>query len=324
MCLYPRLAKNPKYKPNKKNKGKPPKCEDERQLWIPVACGECIECRRAKAREWTMRLYEELRDDKNASFVTMTFSEEAYQKLGEDVMEQIAEIEDENEAQKKMEDIENQIAKRAIELWRKRVNKQRRQTYRHWLITELGHEGTERLHIHGIIWGIENKETIEKLWSYGWVDTGEYVDGRTINYIVKYVTKIDKGHPRFKGKIFTSKGIGSGYLKRRDAKKHRYNKEETNETYRTPNGKKINLPIYFRNKLYTEEQREKLWANKLDKQERWVRGERIDVSTRDGMKQYFKALEWHRIKNKELGYGQLRDWNREIYTDTLKSLTKKE
>ena len=53
MCLYPKLIKNKKYVPNKKNKGKVPTPPDERVLWVPVGCGKCIECMKQKARGMT-------------------------------------------------------------------------------------------------------------------------------------------------------------------------------------------------------------------------------------------------------------------------------
>ena len=34
--------------------------------------------------------------------------------------------------------------------------------------------------------------------------------------------KIDEKHPKFRGKVLCSAGIGSGYLKREDAKGHVY------------------------------------------------------------------------------------------------------
>ena len=39
---------------------------------------------------------------------------------------------------------------------------------------------------------------------------------------------------------------------------------ETNTTYRFRNGSKIQLPSYYKNKLYTEEERDKLWTKLLD------------------------------------------------------------
>ena len=76
MCLYPKLIKNKKYLPNKKNNWNPPKCEDYRLLYVTAACGKCLECRKQKQREWLVRMSEELRHDPNAYFMTLTLSEE--------------------------------------------------------------------------------------------------------------------------------------------------------------------------------------------------------------------------------------------------------
>ena len=51
MCLYPKLIKNRKYMPNKKNGGNVPEVQDDRVLYVPVGCGNCIECKRQKKRE---------------------------------------------------------------------------------------------------------------------------------------------------------------------------------------------------------------------------------------------------------------------------------
>ena len=155
--------------------------------------------------------------------------------------------------------------RRFLERWRKKYKK----SVRHWLITELGHNGTNRVHLHGVIF-TNNPEDIEKIWSYGWVFIGDYVNNATINYIVKYVTKIDLVHKNFVGKILCSKGIGSNYLNRLDSKYNLFNDTETREYYKTREGLKLSLPIYYRNKLYSDDERERLWLNLLDKEERWV------------------------------------------------------
>ena len=51
MCLYPKLIKNRRYVPNKKNGGIPPQCPDERLRYITAACGKCMECRQQKQRQ---------------------------------------------------------------------------------------------------------------------------------------------------------------------------------------------------------------------------------------------------------------------------------
>ena len=79
---------------------------------------------------------------------------------------------------------------------------------RHWLITELGHRGTENIHLHGIIWTSELSD-IEKIWNYGYVYIGySGINEATANYISKYILKSDFNHKEFKGKILCSRGIG--------------------------------------------------------------------------------------------------------------------
>ena len=49
------------------------------------------------------------------------------------------------------------------------------------------HSGT--IFLHGIIWTELTEEQFEKEWGYGWIFFGYEVNEKTINYIVKYVTK---------------------------------------------------------------------------------------------------------------------------------------
>ena len=87
MCLYPRLLYNPKYKANKKNGGSIPPVSDMRTLYVPVGCGMCIECRKQNARNWQLRLAEDIKEHKNGKFITLTFSNEGFKKIWEDDLE---------------------------------------------------------------------------------------------------------------------------------------------------------------------------------------------------------------------------------------------
>ena len=286
MCLYPRLIKNRKYIANKKNGGVIPPVYDERVLQVPVGCGKCMECKKQKATQWRVRLQEDLRINKDAKFVTYTFSEHELQKLDNEIKDLTGYNRD------------NEICRLAIRRYTERWRKKYKKTLRHWLVTELGSTNTERVHIHGIVWS-QNTEDITKIWKYGQVWIGRYVNEKTINYIVKYVNKIDKYHKEYNSKIFTSKGIGKHYMQRKDKERNKYKQGETIETYKTKQGKELALPIYYRNKIYTEEEKEKMWLEKLDKQERWVDGVKVDISKGD--KEYFKLLKVKREKNKRLG-----------------------
>ena len=89
------------------------------------------------------------------------------------------------------------------------------------------------------------------------------------------MTKEDEKHPNFIGKILCSKGIGAKYTERAEAKKHTYKKGKTIETYRLRNGAKINLPTYYRNQLFSEEEREMLFLDKIEKGIIYVMGQKV-------------------------------------------------
>lgn len=346
MCLYPTLRKNKKYMANKKNGGKVPPLpyiktkegkliQDERVLYVPTKCGKCMECMKAKSREWQIRMSEEIKDNKNGIFVTLTFSDEKIKELGEEInkikiitgvkvtkdkngKERKRYIYEESTRTKEIQgyDRDNEIAKlgvkRFLERWRKATGK----SIRHWLVTELGHQGTENIHLHGIIFTDESDELIKEKWQdFVWIgERGKrYVSDRTINYITKYINKVDQIHKNYKPEILTSAGMGAGYIKRINAQGNKYKKNgKTNEAYRNDKGYKMSLPIYLRNKIYNEEEREKLWQEKLDKEKRYVGGEEIDISK--GEENYTETVEYYRKINNRLGYGSNKiNWDRRKY-----------
>jgi len=337
MCLYPKLIKNRKYISNKKNGGKIPPVTDERVLYVPVGCQKCMECKKQKARNWQVRLQEEIRNNKTGKFITLTFSNESIKELTKTI--------------KGINgyDLDNELATLATRRFLERYRKKYKKSIRHWLVTELGGNGTENIHLHGIMWpGKEIKEKdekanenieISKIWKYGMITIGKrryhngkelnkletgYVNEKTINYIVKYVHKTDEKHKEYNSKILTSAGIGRNYTKRGDAEKNKYNETKTKETYTTRQGIKLPLPIYYRNQIYTDEEKEKLWLKKLDKEERYVCGEKVDISK--GEEDYYKKLEYYRKKNKRLGYGDdSKNWELKRYENArrnIKTLTR--
>lgn len=307
MCLYPRLIKNPRYIPNKKNKGRPPKCTDIRKLYVPTGCGNCIECRKQKARQWQVRLTEELKVHKYNYFTTLTFSNE---KLAE-LMQSYDLCEG------------NAIAGKAVRLFLERWRKKYKKSLTHWFITERGHTGTERIHLHGVIFSdteITNEE-LQKYWQYGYTDTGEYCNNRSINYIVKYVTKIDLDHKTFKADIFCSAGLGKAFTENEFYQNvYKYKPHNTPEWYALPNGQKLNLPIYYRNKFYDEPTRENMWTDLLDKDTRYVRGIEIQNASKNE-NLYFNILRQAQDENERLGYGNRdKEWQKEPYNITLRML----
>lgn len=281
MCLYTKYILNPKYLPNKKNDYNPPVCTDERLRYVPTACGVCIECRKEKKRNWCIRLNEEMKNATvPATFVTFTFSDDWIKRISEQL------------AIKKNPSYEelNQICYYALRHYMELYRKYNNEKYpRYWFITELG-EDFERIHMHGILWG---DSSLLKLWRYGYWYKGDYVNEKTINYITKYMLKIPEKNPEFIGKVMASKGIGKGYWKSYNARRNRYVPGRTNENYKLPNGTEIPLPQYYRNYIYTDREKEKLWIEKQERGYRYIGGEKVmmdDEETWANLTKYYQNI----------------------------------
>lgn len=279
MCLYPTFVKNPKYKPNKKNKGKPPICKDKRLLYIPTKCGYCIECRKQKQREWRVRLEEELRSN-YGYFITLTISPEGIEDL-------------EKKTGLKWKENPNEIATKGLRLFLERVRKDTGKSMRHWCVTELG-EDNDRIHLHGIFFGQRSAELIKKHWKYGFIFIGQYCNSRSVNYMTKYMLKVDVKHKEFKQIVLASPGIGSGYFDRLDWQwqKQNYGKIEV-PTYTFRNGTKMAMPKYYKDKLFTEQERNKMWINNLNRGILWIYGEKVNANdwrTIDSLRDYWQKF----------------------------------
>lgn len=317
MCLEPRLIENKRYKITNKSKerGFVPPLVDDRTKYVAIGCQYCIECRKKRAREWQVRLLEEIKDKKNGRFVSMTFTPEWLKHCTEGALQE--------EPKAEGYQLDNLTAKWAVRRFLERWRKDKGESVRHWLITELGQKGTEHMHIHGIIWTDETMEYIEKKWRYGTIwkkkekEAGyiNYVNERTINYIIKYITKIDEKHKGYIGKVMASNkphGIGGKYVETANGRDHKYNGDKTRDYYRLGNGQKVSNPIYYRNKLYTEEERQELWIKLLDKEERYVLGEKVSI--KEGEEKYYRMLAEAQKVNKELGYGGVSTgWEKATY-----------
>lgn len=329
MCLFPKQLLNKKYVANKTNKGVIPPFPlkdgkpDIRVQYVPVKCGKCMECMKQKANDWRVRLQEEIRTNWNGHFVTLTFSDEWYSALSQDV-------DDESDIKLDGYDKENAIVTLAMRRFRERWRRKYKKSVKRWLVTELGHQGTQNIHLHGIIFTDLNADAIRERWQYGFVwdstENNGFVNDKTINYIVKYIHKQDLDHKSYIPKIFTSPAIGAGYINRIDSRLNEFIRGNTKTYYKNRQGYKFALPQYYKNKLYTEDQKEILWQELLDKEERFVLGSKIDVKLNP--KNYDTQLKYAQALNKVLGYNDDSvNWekrHRERYLANLNHLKRKQ
>lgn len=324
-CEYQRKMKNPRYEENKKNKGIIPEIRDERTGIIPIKCGRCRGCRKAKANNIRIRLMEEHRTNPKKGYsITLSFSDERLVELEKQVRKKISKMIIENRSgikentKKQMFKLQgyamdNEMVIIAIKEFREKIrlynkNHKTGEKTEMWLITELGQKNTERIHLHGIIWTNQLKR-ITEYWEKinGNIKLGdgnkEWVNDQTVNYLVKYITKVDKKHKYYKAKIFSSNGIGKGYLNREDAKINRYDPIKTNTTYTDRQGNKRALPAYYKNNIIKDdEKRENVWIQSMDKNIRYVDGAKIDMTQENAEENYNRAIEEARKKSTRMGY----------------------
>lgn len=296
MCLYPIYIRNRKYTPNKKNNYTAPILKDARVGYVAVGCGVCQECRKKRANEWKVRLNEEIKQNKEkALFVTLTFDTEHYRKL----YDEIKATNDE------------QMCTHAIRMFKERVRKANGKAKKMWLIQEYG-EDYDRVHLHGLIWGMSEKE-VENKWKNGFVYNGNDISERTVNYIIKYCLKTDEKRPNWKPKIWCSPGLGNCY----NSSNNTWKKEKTRDIYICKNGAKVGLPMYYRNKIYNDEQREKLWIWKLEKQTRYILGARYRIDCQERIEQWKSSLKGAQTENERLGYGYIPNYWKKKNANTL-------
>lgn len=300
MCLYSVRILNKRFLPTRKNHYNPPTCTDERLRYIDCDCGKCYECKRKKARQWKIRNAEQLKETPTAVFFTGTFTDERIQHICKKYGIK------ETEA--------NDIATKEVRLYLERIRKILGKSIKHWIVTEKGHTATRRIHIHGLFYAPigMTKWQLNKLlrdnWIAGYSYYGNYVNEKTINYVAKYLTKDDLDNKDFTGKILVSPGLGKGYTERR-RDEHQFKEEKTNEMYRFKNGCQTPLPRYYKEKLFTEEERQKLWIYKTEEGYKYVMGEKIRVTNEEEEKEYKNICDYYRDRNKQIHFDNEEEWN---------------
>ena len=262
MCKNKIIIKNKRYQPTKKNEYTKETPRDRRLSYIEIPCGECIECKKKRKEMWRVRIENELLDSKTAIFFTGTFSDEAI----ENIKEQYG-VKDEND-----------IATKANRLFLERLRKKYKIKLTHWCITELGSK-KGRIHIHGIFFIKENqdikyiKDKIKREWDFGWNYLGYVDQGKTINYVTKYMLKENENFKEFKPKVLTSQKIGIGFIER-NKRFYKYKEEngeiKANTKMEYLDGRETYLIKYYKEKLYTTEERENILLSILDENKRRI------------------------------------------------------
>lgn len=200
---------------------------------ITVPCGKCFACQAKKRSEWSLRLKHELKYYDKAIFLTLTYEDEKVP---------ITCIEDNYRLSVNKED---------VQLFLKRLRKKLgKRNIKYYLSSEYG--GIfKRPHYHAIIFNLNNldEKIITDAWGKGNIKIGSVTDA-SIHYVTGYIIVKDT-NPQYTEKCFSlmSKGLGKKHIE----ENRKYYSGDTNKVYCQVNGYKVNMPRYYKEKLFSKE-----------------------------------------------------------------------
>jgi len=213
--------------------------------WMALPCGKCPNCMKRRTSGWSFRLMKEGERSETALFVTLTYDTKYVPLTKNGYMT---------------------LKKRDIQTYMKRLRKLSDTKLKYYVCGEYGSK-RDRPHYHMIIFNAD-AEKVEKAWSeyragFGYVPFGTIYIGEvneaSIGYTLKYMQKPGKipkhqNDDRQKEFSLMSKGLGQNYIT--DAMNKWHKNDLVNRMYvPIKDGKKIAMPRYYKDKIYSETQK---------------------------------------------------------------------
>lgn len=217
----------------------------------PVPCGKCPECLKRRTSGWSFRLLQEEKTACSAHFITLTYDT------------QYVPITDRNFKSLDKQDLQKFFKR--LRFNHNPTNLPGIPPIRYYAVGEYGGK-TMRPHYHIILFNA-HITLIQPSWGLGHVHYGK-VSGASIGYTLKYVCKpgkvpLHKNDDRQKEFALMSKGLGKNYLTEAMKQWH-LNDLEGRMYCNLTDGKKISMPRYFKDKIYSNMER-KIVAELLEK-----------------------------------------------------------
>lgn len=215
--------------------------KDNAQL---LPCGACPNCRQNRVFGWAFRLSQQAKVSTSAYFVTLTYENPPITQNGY------------------MTCLKDDLQK-----FFKRLRKINKNKLKYYAAAEYG-ENRQRPHYHIVLFNAD-QETIQKAWSIDGVSIGSIhvgeVNEASTQYALKYIAKksvipAHKRDDRQKEFALMSKGMGINYLTQSIQNYHR-SAIEDRAFITTLDGFKLPMPRYYKDKLYTEDQKKLIQAH---------------------------------------------------------------
>lgn len=213
---------------------------------VPVPCGKCPDCKGRRTSGWSFRLMQQDKISQTANFITLTYDTDHVPITRNGFMS---------------------LNKRHVQLFYKRLRKAHSAdpigatmpAIKYYTVGEYGGK-TQRPHYHAIIFNA-HIPLIQEAWKYGSVHYGT-VTGASVGYTLKYMQKESKipmhrNDDRLREFSLMSKGIGENYLTKQMIRWHKQDLD--NRMYlNIEEGKKISMPRYYKDKIYSEMERKRV------------------------------------------------------------------
>lgn len=218
-----------------------------------VPCGKCYQCLSRRRNGWSFRLHHQMNISQSACFMTLTYGDNG--KFGQDP--------------KKTKNGFDTLVKKDLQDFFKRLRKHETKqtdgTLKYYAVGEYG-TNNHRPHYHAIIFNLSSytltrsNMVAEKIWKKGFVDIAQST-AASINYVVGYInqgawvpkSELDDRVPHFS---MMSKGLGSNYLTDRI---YDYHYDRMDASVMHPDGYRIPLPRYYKDKIFTVEEKAELY-----------------------------------------------------------------
>ncbi|QCQ84629.1 replication initiator protein [Blackfly microvirus SF02] len=219
-----------------------------------VPCGKCPECRAGRASGWSFRLMQQDKISNHSHFITLTYDTTNVPITPRGFMD---------------------LRRQDIQLFIKRLRKSQGKVTRkkhgasnikYYVCGEYGTLNW-RPHYHAIIFNVR-MELLQDAWGLGEIHYGN-VSGASVGYTLKYISKPGrvpqhKNDDRQKEFSLMSKGLGANYLTPKMVKWHK-NDLENRMHLNLQGGKKCAMPRYYKNKLYSDQEKEILKQANLER-----------------------------------------------------------
>lgn len=214
----------------------------EGRTTIKVPCSRCPECKKRRVSGWSFRLMQEYKICESALFITLTYDSQHVEFTKNKFLN---------------------LNKKHVQKFFKRLRKAQfgneGGNIRYYACGEYGGK-TFRPHYHIILFNADIN-LISPAWNLGNVHFGQ-VNEASVGYTLKYINKssripLHQNDDRQKEFSLMSKGIGKNYL---NDKMIRWHKQVLPERVfcNLKDGKKIAMPRYYKDKIYTKEEMEKI------------------------------------------------------------------